>query len=138
MTDESEVETTGVGDRSIGAQSIGQIALPVQDIDRATDFYRDVIGLDFLFSAPPGLSFFRCGETRIMLTAGEGESGVGPPLLYYRTEALEAAHHAAVASGTHVEREPHVLHRTETIELWMAFYRDSENNLFAVMEERES
>ena len=50
---------------------IGQIAMPVKDIDRAVAFYRDRLGLPFLFAAPPRLAFFDCGGTRLMLDVPE-------------------------------------------------------------------
>ncbi len=56
----------------IGIQQIGQIAIPIQDLDRAVAFYRDALGLPFLFQAPPGLAFFQCGEVRLLLSRSEG------------------------------------------------------------------
>jgi methylmalonyl-CoA/ethylmalonyl-CoA epimerase len=115
---------------------IGQIAIHVADVERATTFYRDVLGLEHLFSAPPGLSFFRCGEVRLMLARPEGSERVPPAsILYYAVEDVEAAHRALAAKGAEVTSEPSVIHRTESTELWMAFYGDGEGNTFAVMSE---
>ncbi|MEQ8329835.1 MAG: VOC family protein [Longimicrobiales bacterium] len=116
---------------------IGQIALTVRDIERATEFYRDVVGLPHLFSAPPGLSFFQCGEVRLMLSAAE-DPALAPPgsILYYAGADLDAAHRRFVEAGTEVVGEPHVVHRTESMELWIGFYRDPEGNMLGFMEER--
>ncbi|MGD2068867.1 MAG: VOC family protein [Gemmatimonadota bacterium] len=126
-------------------RAIGQIALPVDDIDRATGFYRDVLGLEFLFSAPPGLAFFRCGEVRLMLSEAEGEGpdagGEGRPavtLLYYRVDDVDSAHADLAAAGVEVIREPGVIHRDESHALLIGFYRDSEGHTFGLMEERAS
>ena len=63
-----------------GPTGVGQLAVPVTDLERAVAFYRDVLGLRFLFRAPPGLAFLQCGEVRLMLSQpqpGEGETGAG-------------------------------------------------------------
>lgn len=115
---------------------LGQVAVPVHDLDRATAFYRDVVGLEHLFRAPPGLAFFRCGSVRLMLTRPE-DPDMAPPgsILYLTVDDLGAAHERLAESGATVVREPHVVHATETSELRMAFYRDSEGNVFATMHE---
>lgn len=122
------------GERSVQPTRIGQVAVSVEDVERATAFYRDVLGLEHLFSAPPGLSFFRCGDVRLMLARPEGVES-GSLLPYYLVEDISDAHGALSAHGTHVLHEPHVVHRTESEELWMGFYRDSEGNVFGLMAE---
>jgi len=115
---------------------LGQIAITVKDVERATAFYRDVLGLEHLFSAPPGLSFFRCGEVRLMLARPEGTEQVPPAsLLYYAVPDVSAAYDTLVERGAEVVSKPGVIHRTESMELWMAFFRDGEGNTFAVMDE---
>lgn len=141
------VERAEQGEGAVrGPSRIGQIALPVQDVARATAFYRDALGLEHLFSAPPALSFFRCGEVRLMLSEPEGgadepgsDASTAPDrstVLYFDGVPLDAGHARLVEAGAAVVGEPHVVHRTDTMELWMGFYRDSEGNLFALMEER--
>jgi methylmalonyl-CoA/ethylmalonyl-CoA epimerase len=56
-------------DENFGLEEIGQIAVPVSDIDRAIAFYRDILGMRFLFKAPPGLGFFDCNGVRLLLDA---------------------------------------------------------------------
>lgn len=116
---------------------IGQIAVPVRDVGRATTFYRDVLGLTHLFSAPPGLSFFRCGEVRLMLSTPESDDDepAAAPLIYYRVHEIGPAHERLASAGAEVVAEPHVVHRAEGRELRMAFYRDSEGNTFGTMAE---
>lgn len=117
---------------------IGQIAIPVRDVERATEFYRDVLGLEHLFSAPPGLSFFRCGEVRLMLAQPEPEEGGGEgggTLLYYSVDDPREAHAGLQAGGAEVVAQPHVVHRSGGDELWIGFYRDSEGTMFGTMAE---
>jgi methylmalonyl-CoA/ethylmalonyl-CoA epimerase len=115
---------------------IGQIAIHVQDVDRATAFYRDVLGLKHLFSAPPGLSFFRCGEVRLMLARPEGtEQHTPSSVLYYAVDDVHEAYRRIADAGAEVAHEPHIIHRTQEMELWMAFFHDGEGNMFAVMNE---
>lgn len=120
----------------IRLDAIGQIAIRARDVARAEAFYRDVLGMEHLFSAPPGLAFFRCGGVRLMLSAPEGVEFDHPAsILYYRVDDVPAAHEALTARGVHFEDEPHVVHRTDTYELWMASFRDSEDNVLALMAE---
>ena len=121
-----------------GPVGLGQVAILVEDVERATAFYRDVLGLTHLFSAPPGLAFFDCGGVRLMLSAPEGEGSSGPPgsILYYRVSDVEDTHARLSDAGARVVAEPHVVHRTEGGELWMGFYGDTEGNVLATMEER--
>lgn len=116
-------------------QGIGQIAIRVHDVERASDFYRDVLGLRHLFSAPD-LAFFDCGGVRIMLSRPSAPEFDHPgSILYYRVADLRAAHRDLVARGVHCDREPELVARTEAGELWLAFFRDCEHNLFALMTE---
>jgi catechol 2,3-dioxygenase-like lactoylglutathione lyase family enzyme len=114
---------------------IGQIAVPVTDIDRAVAFYRDVLGMRFLFQAPPGLGFFDCGGVRLMLDApARAQAGQGS-VIYYKVADLEAAFQALSARGVAFEAEPHLIAKMPDHELWMAFLRDPDRNLLALMSE---
>ena len=121
--------------QTLPPQRIGQIAVVVKDVERATAFYRDVLGLQHLFSAPPGLSFFRCGEVRLMLGLPEGDAADRSSVIYYEVKELDAAFRSLVERGATVISAPHIIHRTESTELWMAFFGDGEGNMFALMSE---
>lgn len=115
---------------------LGQIAMPVQDVERATAFYRDRLGLRFLFSALPGLAFFDCDGVRLMLSTPEGpEARPRGSTLYFTVPDIQAAHEALVARGVGFVGKPHIIARMPTYDLWMAFFRDSEDNLLAIMSE---
>jgi methylmalonyl-CoA/ethylmalonyl-CoA epimerase len=52
---------------SLANASVGQLLIPVDDFDRGVAFYRDVLGLPFLFAAPPQMAFFQCGTVRLLV-----------------------------------------------------------------------
>jgi methylmalonyl-CoA/ethylmalonyl-CoA epimerase len=116
----------------VALERIGQIAVHVQDVERAVAFYRDVLGLRLLFQAPPGLAFFDCGGVRLMLSAPEGRSG-GSSIVYYVVPEIHAAYDTLAARGVQFEDRPHVIARMADHDLWMAFFRDSEGNLLGLM-----
>jgi methylmalonyl-CoA/ethylmalonyl-CoA epimerase len=117
--------------------SIGQIAVNVKDTARARAFYRDVLGLRHLFDAGPNLAFFQCGGIRLMLSPPSKPEFDNPgSIIYYKVKDLAATHAAMVSRGAAFEREPHLVATMPDHELWMAFLRDSEGNLLALMEER--
>jgi len=118
-----------------GLDRIGQIAVNVKDLDRATAFYRDVLGMRPLFQAPK-LAFFDCGGIRLMLSLPEKPEFDHPgSILYYKVDDIKAAHTALRGRGVPFEGEPHVVAQLPAHDLWMAFCRDSEGNLLALMSE---
>jgi methylmalonyl-CoA/ethylmalonyl-CoA epimerase len=119
-----------------GLSQIGQIAVNVQDVERATAFYRDTLGMRFLF-AFPGLAFFDCGRVRLMLSRAEDPKLDHPAsILYYRVADIEATHQALAARGVRFEQGPHLVARMPDHELWLAEFNDSEDNLLALMAEK--
>lgn len=120
---------------SIG--SIGQIAFTVRDVDLALSFYRDVLGLPFLFRAGPDLAFLRAGEVRLMLSTPQGAGTIGGnSILYFRTDDVETAYRVAVERGASEERPPQVAATMSNHSLWLAFLRDPDGNIVGLMEER--
>jgi methylmalonyl-CoA/ethylmalonyl-CoA epimerase len=119
----------------LGISRIGQIAINVHDLNRATAFYRDTLGLRLLFTAGK-LAFFDCGGVRLMLDTPE-KPGFDHPssILYFAVTDIKAAHQQMVAQGVRFEDEPHVIARMPDHDLWMTFFRDSEQNLLALMSE---
>lgn len=119
-------------------ERIGQIAIPVRDIDRAVAFYRDTLGLPLLFQAPPGLAFFDCGGVRLMLDGPDAERAGQSSVIYYQVASLDEACSALSAKGVRLEAEPHLVAKLPDHELWMAFLRDPDANLLALMSEVRS
>jgi methylmalonyl-CoA/ethylmalonyl-CoA epimerase len=116
-------------------ENIGQIAIPTHDIERAVTFYRDALGLDYLFEAGP-LAFFMCGGVRIMLAVPEKEEVDHPSsIVYFRVPDIQAARTELVGRGVPFEDEPHLIAKLPDHELWMTFFRDPDRNLLGLMSE---
>ena len=121
---------------NFGLTNIGQIAVPVGDVDRATAFYRDILGMRFLFRAPPGLAFFDCAGVRLMLDGpAKAQANNYSSVIYYKVPDLRAAHDELTARGVVFETKPHLIAKLPDHELWMAFFRDPDDNLLALMSE---
>ena len=116
---------------------IGQISIAAHDLERAIAFYRDVLGLTFLFQAPPGLAFFEVGGVRLMLALPEGgERDHHTSVLYYEVPDIHASAQALQERQVRFESEPHLVAKLGKSELWIGFFRDSEGNLLGIMQER--
>ena len=121
---------------SFGLDQIGQIAVPVSDVERAIAFYRDTLGMRFLFQAPPGLGFFDCAGVRLMLDEpAKARAANQSSVIYYKVSDLRAAFETLSARGVRFEGKPHLIARLPDHELWMAFFRDPDENLLALMSE---
>ena len=117
--------------------TIGQIAVTVSDVNTALPFYRDVLGLAFLFSAGPNLAFLLADGVRIMLTTPQGAGSVGNnSILYFKVTDIETVHAAVVARGAVNERAPQLVARMPDHELWIGEVRDPDGNLIGLMEEK--
>ena len=114
-----------------------QVAVVVQDLDRAVRFYRDTLGLKLLFQAPPGLAFFDLSGVRLMLDQPSEPlpKGVGTSILYYGVDDIQAAHATLVGRGVPFEEAPHMIANLGDRDLWMGAFRDSEGNLLGLMSE---
>jgi methylmalonyl-CoA/ethylmalonyl-CoA epimerase len=120
----------------IGITRLGQIAIHATDVDRAAAFYQDKLGLQLLFKAPPGLAFFECGGVRLMLERAQKPEFDHPSsVLYFSVPDIQAAYGKLKASGVLCQDEPHMIAKMPTYDLWMTFFRDSEENLLALMSE---
>lgn len=118
---------------------IGQIALTINDLDKAVEFYRDTLGLSHLFSAPPGLAFFACGNVRLMLSRPEKPGGEKfSAAVYFKVDNIDEAHKSLRDRKVSFEAEPHLVARMPSHELWVAFFRDPDQNLLALMCEKKS
>ena len=116
---------------------VRQIAVTVSDVATALPFYRDALGLSFLFSAGENLAFLEANGVRIMLTTPQGAGAVGAnSILYFGVADIETAHADVVARGAAEERAPQLAAKMPDHELWTSFVRDPDGNLIALMEER--
>jgi len=108
----------------------------VHDLDRAIAFYRDVLGMKFLFQAPPGMAFFDCDGIRLMLgVADRPELDHPASIIYYKVDDIERVYEIFKARGVEFVVPPHLVAPMPTYDLWLADFRDSEGNLLALMSE---
>jgi catechol 2,3-dioxygenase-like lactoylglutathione lyase family enzyme len=117
-----------------GLGRIGQIALTVSDIGRAVTFYRDSLGMRFLFQVP-NLAFFDCDGIRLMLSLPEKTAEGSSSVIYYKVADIQEAFQTLASRGVAFEGEPHSIAKMPDHELWMAFFRDPDRNLLALMSE---
>jgi predicted enzyme related to lactoylglutathione lyase len=120
-----------------GLSEIRQIAITVSDVEKVLPFYRDTLGLTFLFSPAPTLAFLSAGNVRIMLSTPQGAGTIGGnSVLYFSVPDIDAAYAAVLARGAAGERAPQLTATLPDHELWIAFIRDPDGNLVGLMEER--
>jgi methylmalonyl-CoA/ethylmalonyl-CoA epimerase len=116
--------------------AVGQLLIPVENLDRAVGFYRDTLGLKFLFTAPPQMSFFQAGTVRLLVGVPEaGQTRHRGSVVYFRVPDIHAVHQTLSGRGVVFGAAPHLVHRTETSELWLAEFHDPDGNSLALMSE---
>jgi methylmalonyl-CoA/ethylmalonyl-CoA epimerase len=113
---------------------IGQLLVPVSDVERATTFYRDVLRVPFLF-AYPGNAFFDAGGVRLYLAKPTEAGFDGHVTIYFRVTGLADAVATLESRGASFFSRPHLVHRDPAYELWMAFAHDPDGNNIGLMEE---
>jgi predicted enzyme related to lactoylglutathione lyase len=116
----------------VNLDKIGQIAITVDDLARAKNFYRNTLGMTFLFDAGQ-LAFFQCGDIRIMLSTPEKSEPRGGTILYYKVDDIHATHSALKERGAQFFQEPHLIAKMPDHDLWMAFLKDTEGNTIGIM-----
>jgi methylmalonyl-CoA/ethylmalonyl-CoA epimerase len=120
---------------NLGISNIGQISIIVQDLQRATAFYRDTLGLPLLFTVP-NLAFLDCGGVRLMLSRAETPELDHPSsILYFRVSDINAAYQRLLEMGVKIEAPPRLIAPMPTYDLWMTGFRDSEGNIHQLMSE---
>jgi len=116
--------------------TIGQASVNVHDVEKAVAFYRDTLGLRFLFQAGPAMAFFDCGGLRLMLAVPEKPEFNHPSsVFYFKVDDIRAVAETLQTRGVRFEAPPHLIARMPDHDLWMAFFRDVDNNLLALMSE---
>ena len=115
---------------------IGQIFVNVKDLDRAIAFYRDILGMTFLFQAPPNMAFFDCGGIRLLLgVADRPELNHPSSIIYYKVDDIDRVYEIFKARGVEFIVKPHLVAPMPTYDLWLADFKDSEGNFVALMSE---
>ncbi|HEX9423708.1 MAG TPA: VOC family protein [Pyrinomonadaceae bacterium] len=119
---------------TFGLSAIEQIAVNAHDIERAVEFYRDKLGIKHLFSVPPNLAFFDCEGIRLMLSLpAKPEFDHASSIIYFKVDDILVAYSTLSERGVQFEEKPVFVADMVTYDLWLASFRDSENNLLALM-----
>ena len=116
-----------------GLKHIGQISVNAHDIERATSFYREELGMKHLFSVPLKMAFFDCDGLMLMLSLPDKPAFDHPSsILYFDVNNIHQATETLIERGVQFEEKPTFVANMGSYDLWMAFFRDSEDNLLAL------
>ena len=119
-----------------GLSSIAQILVNAKDLERAIAFYRDTLGMKFLFQAPPNMAFFDCGGIRILVGIADRQEIDHPAsVIYYKVGDIQASYELLVSRGVEFIVKPHLVAPMPAYDLWLADFRDSEGNILALLSE---
>ena len=114
--------------------TIAQLMIPVDDLDRGVSFYRDVLGIPFLFVAPPQMAFFMCGSVRLLIgIMPAGQRAQRGSAIYFRVPDIQAVYSSLSSKGVAFVAAPHVVNRAPKSELWLAEFTDPDGNQLALM-----
>lgn len=116
----------------VNLEKIGQIAISVDDLTRAKNFYQNTLGMKFLFEAGH-LVFFKCGDIRLMLTTMEKPGPRGGTIVYYQVDDIDATHLCLKERGVAFIDEPHLIAKMPDHDLWMVFFKDTEDNILGIL-----
>ncbi len=117
--------------------TVGQLLIPVTDLEGGIAFYRDSLGLRFLFSAPPQMSFFQAGSVRLLVGVPESSRlAHRGSMIYFKVTDIHDVFETLQSRGVAFGAPPHVVHRTPTMELWLCEFRDPDGNQLALMSEK--
>lgn len=116
----------------VNLEKIAQIAITVDDLARAKDFYQSTLGMKFLFEAGQ-LAFFKCSDIRLMLTTPEKPEPRGGIILYYQVDDIHATYQCLRQRDVAFIDAPHLVARMPDHDLWMVFFKDTEDNTIGIM-----
>jgi methylmalonyl-CoA/ethylmalonyl-CoA epimerase len=120
---------------SLNLNHIGQIALPVRDVDRSESFYERTIGLRKLYRFGD-LSFFDCAGVRLLLDKAHDPASIKPQgCIYFRCADIGFAVGELTSRGVAFASRPHLIAKMDDHDLWMAFFADPDGHTLALMQE---
>ena len=116
--------------------TIAQLMIPIDDFEKGVAFYRDTLGLRFLFAAPPQMAFFQCGTVRLLVgVLPSGQQAQRGSAIYFQVTDIQSTHAELKGKGVRFLAPPHVVHRTPKSELWLSEFTDPDGNQLALMGE---
>ncbi|HEX7273828.1 MAG TPA: VOC family protein [Casimicrobiaceae bacterium] len=120
----------------LASATVAQLMIPVEDFDRGVSFYRDILGIPFLFSAPPQMAFFMCGSVRLLVgVLPPGQKAQRGSAIYFKVADIQAVYATLNEKGVRFVAAPHVVNRTPKSELWLSEFTDPDGNQLALMAE---
>jgi len=116
--------------------TVTQLMIPIEDYDRGTAFYRDTLGIPFLFAAPPQMAFFQCGSVRLLVgVIPPGQQAQRGSAIYFQVPDIQAVFASLKGKGVAFTADPHLVNRGPKSELWLAEFKDPDGNQLALMSE---
>jgi len=115
---------------------VAQLLIPIEDFDKGVAFYRDVLGLPFLFAAPPQMAFFNCDGVRLLVgVMPQGQIAQRGSAIYFQVPDIHVVYSSLKDKGVNFKAAPHVVNRTPKSELWLSEFTDPDGNQLALMSE---
>ena len=116
--------------------TVAQVLIPVEDFERGISFYRDVLGIPCLFSAPPQMAFFMCGTVRLLVgVVPPGQTAQRGSAIYFKVFDIHSVYTSLGAKNVQFLAAPHMVNRGPKSELWLAEFADPDGNQLALMAE---
>jgi predicted enzyme related to lactoylglutathione lyase len=123
--------------KNLADATVTQLLIPVDDFERSVSFYRDVLGIPLLFSAPPQMAFFQCGAVRLLVgVIPAGQKAQRGSAIYFEVQDIEGIHASLREKGVAFKAAPHVVNRSAQSETWLAEFVDPDGNQLALMSEK--
>lgn len=124
------------GVQDLSQATVAQLLIPVEELDRSVVFYRDTLGIPFLFTAPPQMSFFQCGNVRLLVGVPEPAQPRGRgSMMYFKVADIHGVFAELKKRGVPFGAEPHIVHRATDYDLWLVEFKDPDGNPLALMSE---
>ena len=121
---------------NLANSTIAQLLIPIDDFERGVAFYRDTLGIPFLFAAPPQMAFFQCGAVRLLVgVMPAGQKAQRGSQIYFAVKDIQIVHSSLSNQGVQFKAPPHVVNRSAKSELWLAEFTDPDGNQLALMSE---
>ena len=121
---------------NLANSKIGQLLVPIKDFEKGVAFYRDILGLPFLFAAPPQMAFFNCGGVRLLVgVMPAGQKAQRGSAIYFQVKDIHATYSSLEKQGVAFKAKPHLVNRTPQSDLWLAEFADPDGNQLALMSE---
>lgn len=111
---------------------IGQIARSVKSIAESEQWYRDIIGLEHLYTFDT-MAFFNSDGVRLMLNQSDKHCEE-ETIIYFQSADIHVDYQRLQERGLEFTHAPHKIHQHEDgAEEWMAFFKDLEGRPLGLM-----